>query len=52
MLSKRKSEGNLSGKVLFDGAVPNIADVKRFTAYIQALALFCFCFFVFSCAIT
>lgn len=38
MLSLRKSEGMLEGKLLFDGVQPTVADVKRNSSYIQARA--------------
>lgn len=41
MLSLRKSEGILEGKLLFDGVHPTVADVKRNSSYIQACKQCC-----------
>ena len=35
IISRRKTEGKLSGKNYFDGAVPSKSMVKKYTAYIQ-----------------
>jgi len=40
IISRRKTEGILQGKVLFDGAEPSMTMIKKFTAYIQQQDMF------------
>ena len=40
VISKRKTEGTLMGKIYFDGVQPTVATIKKYTAYVPQIESF------------